>query len=246
MKTIIFLSLMFMMFCGNSFSQTSDTTLFPWTYFFMNLNSDTSSYGPGTGEPSRDLVASTVWLTNELGGGFPYDIIYINDVINENDVKKIFVYTERKLVIIDEDSKEITGSIDISKYGSQSSSKIVASSGNLTATSREKHLAYNYDKHELYCLTQDLHIKIIDPLNEEIIGDISQHQYPSFIFWAILKYDPISQQIFLSYTYSVCQNFVSKLISFSTDNYSSNYILTFNRLYDFSFNPVYDLLYLSQ
>ena len=224
--------------------QLSDSTIFPWTYYIANQNSDSTS-NPGEGIPSDDLLLENAWLCDELQGGVPYDIIYVNDIINGNQVHKIFVYTERKLIIIDENTKNISGSIELSLHGTTSHFKGSYYYSDLIR-SREKHLAYNFDKHELYCLTQDFKIKIIDPYFETITRVISPQIYSQYLFWAILKYNPLSEQIFLSCTYPLFSGQLqSKMIVVSAEDYLEDYTLTFDQINDFSFNPEYDIVYLS-
>lgn len=224
--------------------QISDSTIFPWTYYVANYDTDSTSI-PGEGDHSDDLLLDDVWLCDALQGGAPYDIIYVNDLINGHEVYKIFVYTERKLIIIDENTKDISGSIELSNHGSQSHFKVSDPYSDLIR-SREKHLAYNQDKHELYCLTQDFKIKIINPYLETITGEISPQVYSHSILWAILKYNPQSGQIFLSCTYPIFSGQLqSKLIVVSAEDYLEDYTLTFDKINDFSFNPEHDIMYLS-
>jgi hypothetical protein len=228
----------------NGHSQISDST---GSDIIVYQEPDTSYTGLANGIPSRDQVPETVWLSTGLpvSGGIPYDILYVADETFPPLDSRIFIYTERKLLSYDMFEYWWGPTIDLSEYGSQTLSKFT---NTLLPRSREKHLAYNPDKHELYCLTQDLKILVIDPfslLTMPIIREIIPDTDIGLLDWAIIKYDPVSTFLFLG----LCQNDLSpeaELIAFNTTDYSNEYSINeLENLNDFSFNPEYPLLYLS-
>jgi hypothetical protein len=225
-------------------SQVSDST---GSDAIVYQEPNTPYVGLGNGIPSRDQLTETVWLSTGLAyaaGGIPYDILYVDDDTYPPLDSRIFIYTERKLLAYRMWEYEWSGIIDLSEYGSQTLFKLTQP---LLPRSREKHLAYNPDKHELYCLTQDLKILIIDPNTVEIIGEIIPDTDIGLLDWAIIKYDPVSEYLFLG----LCKFHgatVSELLAFNTIDYSNEYSIDFSGdLNDFSFNPnpLDNLLYLS-
>jgi hypothetical protein len=252
MKTISFKSLfpaclLLILIQPNLKSQTNDSTLFPWTYFYISSLHDTTGGFSGDNIPSGDVLEDSAWLTGLDQGGIPLDIISVDDYINENAVRKLFVYTERRLIVIDEETRQITNSIDVSNHGSQALIKLTATNSTL-ARSREKHLAYDDERQVVYCLTSDLNIQVVDPDREEITGTITTgvNQYTLWK-WAILKYNSINQQIYLSFTRTISGTDYTKLLSyeFSSGSYSVAFSLDLGQVNDYAFNPQYDLLYLS-
>jgi len=222
------------------YSQITDST---WTAAMVYTDPDTIFTGLINANLSQDQVVETVWMeiTYESTGGIPYDIIYVDD--DSYGVHHVFVYTERKLLAYEVDEPQFLDVIDISESGSQFTEKLTQP---LLSRSREKHLAYDPDKHELYCLTQDLKILRIDPeFPFEILGEIIPDTDIELVDWAILKYDPYSHYLFLG----VCRNYDSQtaeLMAFNTDDYDQEYSIDdLGILNDFTFNPVDYKLYLS-
>jgi hypothetical protein len=228
------------------YAQSGDALLFPWTYFCDPTNCDTTANMSKEAQASEDELIDTAWITNEVHGSAPYDIIYVDDFIWETEIRKIFVYTERRLIVIDEETRLITGAIDISNHGSQSFIKFTQSSSTLMRSS-EKHLAYSKERHELYCLTQDLNIKVINPSTEQIMASISPGISQTMLCsWAILKYNDFNDQIYLSATFNNGAYF-TKFFSWrwNGNNFEKVFQKDFNTLNDYAFNPAYDLLYIS-
>ncbi|HPM93133.1 MAG TPA: T9SS type A sorting domain-containing protein [Bacteroidales bacterium] len=228
----------------NGYSQINNSTLSDEVIY---LDPDTCYPGLANGSPSRDQGPETVWLNTGLpiSGGIPYDIIYVEDEIDPLN-SLIFIYTERKLLTYYMFEYIWGPTIDLTEYGSQTLFKLTQP---LLSNSREKHLAYNPVKHELYCLTQDLKILVIDPFSlvtAPIIREIVPNTDIGLLDWAILKYDPVSQYIFLG----LCRYHdasEAELMAFNTTDYTFEYSIHNGNLTDVSFNPnpYYSILYLS-
>ncbi len=249
MKTKIF-KITFLIFIFiyivNGHSQISDSI---WSDVIVYMEPDTCYPGIMNGIPSRDLEPETIWLSTgwPASGGIPYDIVYVEDEIDPYMDSRIFIYTERKLLSInmfDFDNRYTWGNtIELTEFGSQTLYKLTQP---ILPRSREKHLAYNPDKHELYCLTQDLKIFVIDPYSVEKIGEIIPSTDISLLDWAILKYDPFSKLLFLGLSQIHSYTPEAELIAFNTTDYSMEYSINdLEYLDDYAFNPVYPITYLS-
>jgi hypothetical protein len=225
----------------NGHSQISDST---WSDVIVYLEPDTCYPGLANGIPSRDQGPETVWLSTgvSVSGGIPYDILYVDDETYPPLNSRIFIYTERKLLSYYMFEYEWGPTIDLTEFGSQTLYKLTQPQ---LSGSREKHLAYNPDKRELYCLTQDLKILIINPrANPPIIREIIPDTDIGLLDWAIIKYDPVSKFIFIGLC-KVHGQAEAELIAFNTTDYSYEYSINNENINDFSFNPKYPLLYLS-
>jgi DNA-binding beta-propeller fold protein YncE len=225
----------------NVYSQISDSL---WSDLIVYQEPDNLNPGLLLGNPSRDEEAETIWLSTGLtpSGGIPYDLLYVEDVIYPWN-SRIFIYSERKLMTYNVFEPQWDPTIDLSVFGSQT---LYKQTQPLLPKSREKHLAYNPDKNELYCLTQDLKILIIDPRDLNVISEIIPDTDIELIDWAIIKYDPVSQYLFLGLCKFYFEPFTAELFAFNTTDYTNEYSITnLSNLNDFSFNPSHQLIYLS-
>jgi len=179
-------------------AQINDTIEFPWQFISYPFIEDTTVTSYPEADEGSDLLEKTLWIRNDLEGTKPSDIVYVNDTINAQGIHKIYVYGEHKLLVIDEQTKEITNSIFISDYGSQTLRKHES----VLKTSRETHLAYNRKFNELYCLTEDLKVLIINPAIDQVTGTISLPvNHPKPVGWAMIKHNPLTDQIYVLLSY---------------------------------------------
>jgi len=136
----------------------NDIDLFDISYVFGN-NNVLEQFGD-------DLLETTIWLPDVLGGCLPTGVCY-----NSNN-NKYYFYSGRRLIIVDGDTNEVVEAITISNTGN------IGNSSSIEGISvRQRRLVYNNIENKVYCITDGAELIEIDGYNNEVntIFQLSQH-----------------------------------------------------------------------
>ena len=224
-------------FTSASFGQTlQDTLEYPWQYIgSTHYLTDTICDPPDNSSEMLDQLIQTTWVPNLPGGIIPYDMIYCGVSIN-----KLFVYGDRKIIVIDGITNEVIHEIYLSDYGNESLAMYQS-----FFNTKEKHLAWNPDINMIYCVDANMNLYLIDPLTYAITPLPNQISGINTFDYTILKYNDLTNQLFWLIGQYGFSN--SKLIIYLTDNQSINkqYELNFNQPFDFEFHPIDPTFYIS-
>ncbi|MDX9905265.1 MAG: T9SS type A sorting domain-containing protein [Bacteroidales bacterium] len=235
-KVLLF-GILILLISKTNFSQTfQDTIDYPWQYIGNHYSiSDTTIDLPVNYPSGNELLTQTLWIPGVPGGIIPYDIVYVG-----NNVNKIFVYGNRKIIVLDGATNGILHEISLSEYGSQS---LVKYEG--LYNTKEKHLAWNPDQNLIYCVDDNLDLYIINPTTYSITQLPHQINGFSSYDYTILKYNDLTNQLYWLVTKESID--YSKLLIFSTENQTITKIneLIFNQPFDIEFHPQNPLFYIS-
>jgi len=233
----IFISLISMQFYSVYCQNLQDTLDYPWQFTgYSYLNPDTLTDLPENVISDQELLTQTIWVPQSPGGIIPYDLIYIG-----NEINKLYVYGDRKIIVIDGTSFEILDELYLSDYGSESLIKY----DDLFKT-KEKHLAWNPDIGMIYCVDDNMQLFLIDPQSDNIIQLPDQSIGLSSFNNTLIKYNDLTHQLFWMIT-SKQYNYFTKLLVFSTEGQSitKQYELNFHQPFDLEFHPVNPYFYIT-
>lgn len=213
-----------------------DTLDYPWQFNGFSYSIPDSMFQfPVNNMSDRESLIQTIWVPESPGGIIPYDLVYIGDEIN-----KLFVYGDRKIIIIDGTSHVILQELYLSDYGSESLGK-----HNDIFDTKEKHLAWNPDIRMIYCVSDNKQLFLINPQTSDIIQLPDQSVGMYAFDYTIIKYNPLTHQLFWLIA-NKTQNF-SKLLVFATSGQSitKQYELYFNQPFDLEFHPSNPYFYIT-
>jgi hypothetical protein len=234
LKNIYFLMLIvFVLQTLTSFGQSNnDTTLGFLEYYYDEP--DTSSIPPTDNFIiSNELIFNTNWLGDNNTGVTPNEILYISDV------NKIFVYGSRRITVFDAASLQIIDVITISERGQYD--KLYHSARH----SNDKRLSYNPTNNKLYCITEEMKLKIIDVNTHEVSTTGILTCIGNKIYYVISKYDQRTEKIYVMVAYQMTSCYQTRYLIL--DAYPPNnviYNININEnVRDFEINEISDKMY---
>jgi len=218
--------------------QTNDTITNP--YLLIEPSYDGSydtTYSPQGYDPNADdyeYLDNTLWLGDETQGAVPYDALYADD--------KVYIYGDRRIVVLDYQTNEVQTSIDISEYSSNVVTRFLRPNRII-----EKRMAFDGNQ-KLFAVTDKLEVIVINTTTNEIehiipkpenFDDIIGHYY------LMVKYDARNNNIYFAVNKIVAWS-EGFLFIYNADNYGLEANFEYDKyISDFELNEEVDVFYLS-
>lgn len=184
-----------------------------------------------------DSLVKNLRLPGEYGGVSPLDVCYVG----YGSINKLYVYGDHRILIYNASDLNLLGTLDISDYGHFSIQT-------RNESVKEKRLTFNTTDHKLYCLTEQLEIKVINTDTDVIVSTIAKPSgLPDNFNYAILKHCPISNKLFCSVTCLGNDTTNGTYLYIYNSSNSLIQTITFDdvRVNDIAFNQVYNFAYIS-
>lgn len=237
-NTLFFTILFILLYPVTISSQiTLDTNELLWPqYDFEHLIIDTLSGSPEVLASEDDILTQTLWVPEAAGSTVPYDLLSLSSL------GKLFVFGDRNILVIDQQSHQIIDQIELSEFGSHSLTNHI---GIFPHT--DKHLAYNVDEGLIFCVDENLQLFSLDPASHSLSEVSSPVSIGVNSFTnTIIKYNELTGQLF--WVIASTRDTYSELhvFSFSGGNLELDFTLSFaNVISDLAFHPEHNKLYIT-